>query len=221
MNNKNKAVKNKIIIRLGDILQDSDGILTLVKLNILFILSSMIFLPPVFVFTFGPSASALSYCTNRMVKTGYLPDVAKTYISVYKKSFRKSLVPGVFSVLSCTVFTLSLYIYLAMGSQNIIYIPLASVSMIALVFIIGTGIHMFPETALDEDRLPAKEYFIKGFYGMVNRLPSTIITTVISAGIVLIIVLLLPATLPLLLTIAFSAPAFVMAFAHTLPEFPE
>lgn len=216
-----KAIKNKIILRLGEILQDSDGILTLVKLNLLFILTSLPFIPPVFLFTFGPSAAAITYCTNILVKKGYLPDVTKTYISVFRNSFKKALVPGIFTVLATVIFSVGLYIYLSIASSNIIYIPLASVSLLVLVVLTGIGIHMFPEIAVEENKLTAKEYFRTGFANMAGKLPGTMLAVIISGIMVAAMVLLLPATLPLLLTIAFSVPALAMAFSHTVPEFPQ
>ena len=115
-------------------------------------------------------------------------------------------------------FSLSLYIYLSMASSNIVYIPVASVAMVVLVVLTGTGIHMFPEIALDKNNETAKNYFRMGFINMVTKLPGTILAVIIAFIITAAILLMLPATLPLLLTIAFSVPALAMAFAHNEPE---
>jgi len=215
-----KAIKNKIILRLGEILQDSDGIITLVKLNLLFILTSLPFFPPVFIITFGPSAAALGYCTNIMVKKGYLPNASKTYFSVFRNCFKYAVVPGVFTVFAAIIFTTGLYIYLTLASASIIYIPLSSVSLLMLMLIVGIGIHMFPEIAVNNNSFSSKQYFVIGFRGMTEKLPATVLSAVISVVFSGLMILLLPTTLPLLLTIAFSVPALVMAFSHTIPEFP-
>lgn len=213
-----KAIKNKIILRLGEILQDSDGILALVKLNILFLLTALPFLPPVFLFTFGPASVAITHCTGIMVKNGYLPDVSKTYFSTFRNSFKKAVMPGMLTVLTTVFFSLSLYIYLSMASSNIVYIPVASIAMVVLVVLTGTGIHMFPEIALDKNDEKTKNYFRMGFINMVAKLPGTMLAIIIAFIITAAILLMLPATLPLLLTIAFSVPALAMAFAHNEPE---
>ncbi|MBQ8603763.1 MAG: YesL family protein [Oscillospiraceae bacterium] len=213
-----KAIKNKIILRLGEILQDSDGILSLVKLNLLFIATSVVFLPPVFIFTFGPAAAALSYCTAKMVKTGYQPDVVKTYMRTYKRCMKKAVVPGLIMVTASGIFSAGLYIYITMASENIMFIPMASVSLLVLVMLWCTGVHLFPAVAEADNNGSVKELMTAAFRKAVEKLPGTVITVIISAVFLSAMVLLLPATLPLLLTIAFSVPALAMAFAHTTPE---
>ncbi|MBQ7903866.1 MAG: DUF624 domain-containing protein [Oscillospiraceae bacterium] len=217
--NKNgTALKGAVVLRLGDILQDSDGILSLVKLNLLFIITCLPFIPFLPVLTAGPSIKALLHCTNRLVKTGYLPDVKNTYMEAYKAEKKESVRAGAAVVIVSLVFTLGLYFYLVMAGNNIIYAPFASVSLLVIVFAWSITAHFFPALT-DNDQLSYREKVNNAMVSAYETLPKTLIAVVISLIFIAGQILFLPASLPLVFTLGFSVPALCCAFAHTEPEF--
>ena len=214
--------KNIYISRLGDILHDSDGILSLVKLNILFIFSSGIIIPPLMIITLGPALTAMLFCTNEMVIKGHVSPVYYTYMTTYKKLFRKTIPYGAIATISTFVFLSGLLVYMNLVSENILYLPFASVSLLLLILLWCTLTHIFP--ALCDDKYPdktIKENFIFGFSLFIVKMKGTLISVIVSTAIIAAVIMLLPVTLPLLLTLAFSVPALCGAFAHSDPEIPE
>ena len=122
---KFQITKGKPTLRLQEIIMDSDGLLTLVKLNLLFIITTIPFLPVVMLFTGGASITALLYCTNQLVRTGTVSEVKNTYFNVFKTYFRKTFTAGLVVVLLNILFIGGLMFYITMASSNIIYIPFA------------------------------------------------------------------------------------------------
>lgn len=216
-NKKHRALKGAITLRLGDILQDSDGILTLVKLNLLFVFTCLPFIPFLPVFTAGPATKALLYCTNRLVKTGYLPDVKNTYMTAMKANKANSVRAGAAMVVFTCIFTAGLYFYLIMSGGNSVYIPFASVSLLLIIFIWSISVHLFP--ALTDNNLSFKENVNNAIGLIITNLTKTLVAVIISMVMIAGQILFLPASLPLLLTLGFSVPALCCAFAHTEPEF--
>ncbi len=217
MTSDNK-VKHPIITRLGEILQDSDGLFNLLKLNILFFFTALPIIPFVSVFTFGGRMTAISVCIRKMVKTGNISDVSKIYFSLFKKHFKTSALFGAAVYIMTSLFSGGFYIYITMASSNILFIPFASFSLIALISVWCISVHLF--VTLENYNLPDKKALVKYSISQVMlNFKKTITSVLIGFVIFTGIVLFLPATIPLIMTCAFSVPALAAGFAHTEPEF--
>ena len=155
---KIQITKGKPSLRLQEIIMDSDGLLTLVKLNLLFIITTIPFLPVVMLFTGGASITALLYCTNQLVRTGAVSEVKNTYFHIFKTYFKKTFTAGLVIVLLNILFICGLMFYITMASSNIIYIPFASFSLLAIIIIHAVAIHLFPSfTEEDNNNKSTKE----------------------------------------------------------------
>lgn len=217
---KFQITKGKPSLRLQEIIMDSDGLLTLVKLNLLFIITTIPFLPVVMLFTGGASITALLYCTNQLVRTGTVSEVKNTYFNVFKTYFRKTFTAGLVVVLLNILFVGGLMFYITMASSNIIYIPFASVSLLAIIIIQAIAIHLFPAFAEEENKhKSAKELVSKAATDALSKMKETMIAVVISVLVIAGIISMLPKTLPLLVVMIFSVPALAAGFAHSDAEF--
>ncbi len=219
-NNKFQITKGSATLRLREILMDSDGLVTLVKLNLLFLLTALPFLPFVALFTGGPAITALLYCTNRLVKTGSVSQVGKTYITVFKESFRKTVPAGILSFILNVIFIGGLILYLILASENMLYIPFASVSLLGVIFVWAVTIHLFPAFSENENQDKSlKELISAAAATAIVRMKKTVIAVTVSMFIIAAVVLMLPNTLPLVFVMIFSVPALAAGFAHTDREF--
>ena len=218
--NKFQITKGSPSLRLREILMDSDGLLTLVKLNLLFLLTTLPVVPFLILFTGGASITALLYCTNQLVRTGSVLQVRKTYFSVFRKYFKTAFLPGITITLLNVIFIAGLIIYLTMSSTNPIYIPLASVSLLSLICIWAVTVHLFPAiTEKENENKNLKELVSISVSSVFTRLKETLVAVIISLVIIFGIILMLPKTLPLLLVMIFSVPALAAGFAHSDAEF--
>lgn len=102
------------------------------------------------------SFTALMYCTNQLVKNGSVLQVRKTNFNIFKRTFIANMILSLTSI----VFITGLVIYLTMDGSNIIYIPMASLSLLALIFISYVAVHLFPAFTEEENSNKAvKELF--------------------------------------------------------------
>ena len=217
--NKFQITKGSKNLRLREILMDSDGLLTIVKLNFLFLITIVPIIPFVTVFTAGPAVTALLYCSNQLVKTGNLPQTGKTYFNIFKSSFKTTVKYGFVLTLLNYMFISGLAIYLTLASENYMYIPFASVSLIGIIILWSVTIHLFPSFTEDNEDKSAKERITDAATLAVINIKSTLIAVVLSFVIIGAVILMLPKTLPLIFIVVFSAPALAAGFAHTDPEF--
>ncbi|MBQ6850934.1 MAG: DUF624 domain-containing protein [Oscillospiraceae bacterium] len=219
-NNKFQVTKGSSVLRLREILMDSDGLLTLVKLNFFFIITTIPVLPFIILFTGGGAITALLYCTNQLVRTGSVSQVRKTYFDVFKKYFKRTFFPGLAVILLTFVFTAGLIIYLTLASSNVMYIPFASVSLLVLIFIWSTAIHLFPAfTESRNETKSTKELLSVAISTVFEKMKKTVIAVIVSIFTIAGIFLMLPKTLPLMLVIMFSVPGLAAGFAHSDAEF--
>ena len=110
--------------------------------------------------------------------------------------------------------------YITMASSNIIYIPFASFSLLAIIIIHAVAIHLFPSfTEEDNNNKSTKELVAKAVTDALSRMKETMIAVVISIIVIAGIILMLPKTLPLLVVMIFSVPALAAGFAHSDAEF--
>ena len=218
--NKFQITKGSPGLRLKEILMDSDGLLTLVKLNVLFLFTTLPFIPFFLLITGGGSFTALLYCTNQLVRTGSVLQVRKTYFNIFKKYFKRTFIAGMILSLTSVVLIAGLIIYLTMAGSNIIYIPMASVSLLALIFIWSVAVHLFPAFTEEENsNKTATELFKESVSLIFTKIKETLVAVIISVIIIFGIILMLPKTLPLLLVMIFSVPALAAGFAHSDAEF--
>ena len=193
--NKFQITKGSPGLRLREILMDSDGLLTLVKLNVLFLFTTLPFIPFFLLITGGGSFTALLY-------------------------FKRTFIVGMILSLTSVVLIAGLVIYLTMAGSNIIYIPMASVSLLALIFIWSVAVHLFPAFTEEENsNKTAKELFKESVSLIFAKMKETLVAVIISVIVIFGIILMLPKTLPLLLVMIFSVPALAAGFAHSDAEF--
>ena len=214
------AKKHAFRTRLREVF--TDGLLTLAQWNILFV---MCCLPVV---TAGPAVAALLNCTNLQV-TDDRPQfkASRWFFLSFKAACRKMLLPGILFTFANMALVFGFAFYLRMTSQSVMYVPLASVSLIALVVIWAVAIHAFPMLfqTVDFDNSVvtmteksvadvAKEAVVVAF----AKAKGTVVAVVLGMVIIAAQLLFLPASIPVMLVIGFAIPAQVAALAHTEPE---
>lgn len=214
------AKKYSFRIRLREVF--TDGLLTNLKWNLFFIFTS---LP---VFTVGASMAALSNCTNLLVKDDRVQyAAAKIYFASFKAAFRKMLPAGLVMLVLNIVFGFGLGFYIQMMGQNIIFVPMASLSLLVLIALWAVAIHLMPsvfeDTDFENNTVTVTEKGIKELAGEAAAtafasMKKTIIALVISAVMVVLLALYMPLTIPVVLTLGFAIPAQICAFSHTEPE---
>ena len=214
------AEKHAFRVRLREVF--TDGLLTLAKWNFLFVLCC---LPVV---TIAPAVAALLNCTNLQV-TDDRPQfkAAKWYWLSFKAACRKLFVPGLIFTAANFVFVFGFAFYLKMTSQSIMYVPMASLSLIVLVLLWAVAIHAFPmmyET-VDFDNATVTmteksvaEIFKKAIPLVFEKAKGTVMAVAIGFVVIAMQMLFLPASIPVVLVIGFAIPAQAAALAHTKPE---
>ena len=212
--------KHPVTMRLRDILSDSDGLLTLVKLNFLFIVTCAFIITPASIFTIGPSMAAMGQCFRILVKNGSVTGVSKTYFSAFRTNMKKSAALGAILYVMTAVFLFGFYFYITMAAENILYVPFASLSLITVIALWCVATHLFPAAAESENStLSLKELIIFSANQAVLSMKNTLIAVILGLIIIAAMVLLLPTTFPIILTFAFSVAGLAGGFAHTEPEF--
>ena len=218
-----KAKKYAFNMRLREVF--TDGLFTQVIWNVLFFVTS---LP---LFTIGASMAALANCTNLHVvddRAQFKP--AKLYMASFKAAFKKTLPAGMLLLAVNIVFGSGLHFYIQMMGQNIMFVPLASLSLLALVVVWAVAIHIMPlffeSTDYDSYTVTMaqnglKELVSKAVQITLVNMKKTVICLVIGAVIVAAQLLFMPLTIPVVLTIGLVLPAQICAFSHTEPEILE
>ena len=218
-----KAIKYSFNMRLREVF--TDGLLTQVIWNVMFFITSI----PLF--TIGPSMAALANCTNLHVvddRAQFKP--AKLYMASFKAAFKKALPAGFLLLAVNGVFGLGLHFYLQMMGENIMFVPLASLSLLVLVVVWAVAIHLMPlffeKTDYDTYTITMAENSLKDLLSkavqiaLVN-MKKTVICLFIGAVIIVAQLLFMPLTIPVVLTIGLVLPAQICAFSHTEPEILE
>ena len=217
-----KAKKYAFQLRLREVF--SDGLLTAVKLNFFFLLTSI---PLV---TIGPSMAALANCTNLHVTDDRVQfATTKAYFASFKAAFKRTMPVGIAVALLTAFFGFGLHMYIQMMGQNIMFVPLASLSLVALVVLWAVTVHLMPlffeDTDFDSKPLTVtvtdkstKELVSTAIRTALITAKKTVICLVIAAVMVGLQLLFMPLTIPIVLIIGIGLPAQVCAFCHTEPE---
>ncbi|MBE6878200.1 MAG: DUF624 domain-containing protein [Ruminococcaceae bacterium] len=215
-----KAKKYSFRVRLREVF--TDGLLTNLKWNFLFVLTS---LP---VFTMGASMAALSHCTNLLVKDDRVQYcAAKIYFAAFRQSLKKTIPLGLVILVLNTVLGFGLHFYIQMMGQIIMFVPMASLSLLVIIAVWSVIIHLMPslfeDTDFDEFTVKVTETGIKELTAQAGRtalitMKKTLIALVISAVILALQLLYMPLTIPIVLTLGIAIPAQICAFSHTEPE---
>lgn len=224
--NQKKAKKdplaNKTLRRLGEVI--SDGLITLVKWNLLFLLTA---LPIV---TIGPAMAALSFCTNALAKDDRAQNNAgRLYLSAFRAVFLRALPLG-FLILFLWLFLGGTFLlYLSRIPVSSLYIPLTSASVLLFVLVSGSLLHLLP-LLFDGDNTDWNQSKIsiskKSFPELIREAvrqsllhgKGTLIAVVFSFLFLGGQLMMFPALLPLTVAIGFSFPAMACALAHTEPD---
>lgn len=220
---KLKRNNEKKPTRLGEVL--SDGLLTLVKWNLLFLITCI----PII--TIGPAMAALGFCTNALV-TDDRPqkNAAKLYFNAFKASFFKALPLGIYFLFITLLFGAGFFVYSYLSPENAVYVSMSSLSLVILTLFWGVMAHLFPllfdfektdweNTKVVMSNKKLRELITEAAYTALARMKWTAIALVFSVLFLGVLILFLPNTLPLLLTIGFSFVAAAMAFAHTEADY--
>lgn len=199
----------------------TDGLLTLVIWNVLFILTSI----PII--TIGPSMAALGFCTNALV-TDDRPQkgAVKLYFNAFKASFLKSLPVGIYFLFITIIFGAGFFVYSYLSPENAAYVSMSSISLLVLSLFWGVMIHLYPlmfdfENTDWENKQPVmrkiklSELISESGRTALFYMKRTAIALVVAVLLFGILILFLPTTFPLLLTVGFSAVAVAAALAHT------
>ena len=220
-----KAKKYAFHIRLREVF--SDGLFTAVKLNCLFLLTSI---PLV---TIGPAMAALANCTNLHVMDDRIQfATSKAYFASFRASLRRTLPVGIAVILLNLVFGTGLHLYIQLMGQNIMFVPLASLSLLALVVLWAVTVHLMPLffEATDFDSKPltvtitgksTKELILTAARTALVTAKKTAVCLVIGGIMLALQFLFMPLTIPVVLIIGIGLPAQVCAFCHTEPEILE
>ncbi len=215
-----KAKKYSFRMRLREVF--TDGLLTNLKWNLLFVLTS---LP---VFTIGASMAALSHCTNLLVKDDRVQYcAAKIYFAAFKQSLKKTILLGLVILVLNIILGFGLHFYIQMMGQNIMFVPMASLSLLVIIAVWSVIIHLMPslfeDTDFDEFTVKVTDTGVKELMAQAGRtalitMKKTLIALVISAFILVLQLLYMPLTTPIVLTLGIAIPAQICAFSHTEPE---
>lgn len=208
-----KAAKNALLMRISEVL--SDSLFVLVKWNFYFFFTC---LPIV---TIGPAMAALSCCTNMLAKDDKVAyNVTKNYFAFFKKSFKKAMPAGLVFLAVNGILLSCLVVYVKLMGENIMYIPMVSVSMFGIAAVWALAMHTFPrmwenDTVTDK---PLTELLKAAAMDILKNMKGTAAAVVVNALVLLLTVAYFPATLPVVMTVTFVVPAMVAAFSHTKPE---
>lgn len=222
-NKKTNSKNDKKPTRLGEML--TDGLLTLVIWNVLFILTSI----PII--TLGPSMAALGFCTNALV-TDDRPQkgAAKLYINAFFASFKKAFFPGLYFIFITLLFGAGFFVYTYQSTEHATYVSMSSISLVVLTIFWGVFMHLYPlmfefdKTDWENKKpvitkLKMSEVINIACRTAMDRMIPTALALVFSVLFLGSLVMFLPHTVPLLLTIGFIAVAVSAALAHTSPEY--
>lgn len=211
--------KEKMPTRLGEMM--TDGLATLVLWNFLFILTCI----PII--TIGPAMAAMSFCTNALV-TDDRPQKngAKLYFYAFKVSFRKAFPLGICFLLVSFSFSAGFFVYSQFASEHVAYMAMSSISLLVLLLFWSVTAHLYPllfdfEKTDWKNKLPVlaqktlREQISEAGITALTRMIPTMIGLVFSILSLGMIFLFIPASIPLLLTVGFSAVGVAMALAHT------
>ena len=214
------AKKYAFRVRLREVFVD--GLLTQVKWNFMFVLCC---LPIV---TLGPALAALYNCTNLHAYDDYPQYKAtKCFLDSFVAAFKKTVGFGLAFGIANLVFGVGFAFYLKMTSQNIMYMPMASISLVVLVLIWCVAVHLLPmlfeKTDFENGTIKMNDEAIAVItkqavqQALLNG-KKTIITVVLGFAIVAAQLLFVPASIPVILVIGLALPAQIAAFSHTQPE---
>ncbi|MBE5971604.1 MAG: DUF624 domain-containing protein [Lachnoclostridium sp.] len=216
------SAKAKTPTRLGEIM--TDGLPTLVIWNFLFLLSC------ISIITIGPAMAAMSFCTNALVMDDRPhKKAAKLYLHAFRVSFIKALPIGLCFLLISGIFGMGFFVYSMFSQEQMTYIFMSSLSLLVLLLFWSTTAHLYPllfdfEKTDWENHTPVlvqknlRTLISEAGVSALARMIPTAIGLIFSILCLGCIVLFLPATVPLLLTLAFSAVGVAMALAHTPSE---
>ncbi len=214
-----KSGNSKTPTRLGEML--TDGLMTLVLWNILFIITSI----PII--TIGPAMAAFGFCTNALV-TDDRPQrgAAKLYFNAFRVSFLKALPIGLYFLFITILFGAGFLVYSYLSPENVAYVSMSSISLVVLSLIWGVFMHLYPlmfdfDKTDWENKIPVLRK-IK-LRDLINEAGRTALECMVRTAIALVaavmlfgsLILFLPTTVPLLLTVGFSVIAVCGALAHT------
>lgn len=177
---------------------------TLVKLNLIFLLTV---LP---IFTIGPAWGALSSVSIQMLQ-GKTAVPVRMYLRAFRKSFKRFFTAGLVVTALAVIIGVSLQFYWhASAERPALLIPFLLVSVLAMAFVLIT-LYLFP--VLIAADIPLK-YAIWDAVLLCLAYPQHSIPSAAAAAAVFVLCAMFwPLSIPLALTLEFSASNLLISFA--------
>lgn len=193
----------KIFTRFIDVLRED--LWELCKLNIVCLLTC---LP---LFTIGPALTALSHCMSQMAR-GENGDfhAVKSYFATFRACFGRALGFGLIGLLGTGVLGVALWYYGAMTARSYLFAPLTALSALALLFLWGVLLHLFPLLA----EAPGDNLFRRAIQHAAARMGRTLVALVLMVAVLAAQVLYFPVSVPITLFIGLIFPALIGIFAY-------
>ena len=179
------------------------------------------------ILTIGPAMAAMGFCTNALITDARAKEnAAKLYLNAFRASFLKALPIGMYFLFITLLFGGGFFVYSYLSPENAAYVSMSSISLVVLTLFWGVIAHMYPllfdfDKTDWENKMPAVSALkLRDLISESGRTASaclipTAIALVFSVLCIGLQFLFIPFTLPLLLTVGFSAVGVAMAMAHS------
>lgn len=178
---------------------------SLVKLNLLFILTSI----PIV--TFGPSLTALNACAAELVRGDIIEERPfHTYRRVFSSCFLRALPWGLLALAANAVLGTALFYYGRLANESWLFVPFTALSLLALLFLWGILIHLFPMLAESDQ----KNLFQKAALYALERMGKTLTALLLSCILLAVQIFLFPVSLPIILALGIVLPVTICVLAY-------
>ena len=193
----------RIFTRFIDVLRED--LWELCKLNVVCLLTC---LP---LFTVGPALAALSHCIGELARgeDGEFPAV-KSYFSTFRACFSRALGWGLLGLAGTTVLGVAVWYYGSLTAQSYLFAPLTALSALALLFLWGVLLHLFPMTV----EAPGDGIFRRALQHAAVRMGRTLVALVLMIAVLAAQVLYFPVSVPITLFIGLIFPGLIGIFAY-------
>lgn len=200
-----KNTKKRRFAALGtffEILRES--LWSLVKLNLLFLLTC------VPVITLGPALAALSGCMIKLAQGDLLEQPCRFYLRIFRRCLKQAFLWGIATLVSVGILGNALFYYGSRISESVIYIPITSLTLVALLFLCGILLHLYSllaegvtDNLIQKSALHAAQHM--------GQTLAAILVSIIMLGLQL---WFFPASAPIPLLIGIVLPALVCGLAY-------
>lgn len=185
-----------------------ESLWSLVKLNLLFLLTC---LP---IITLGPALTALSSCMVKLARGDLLEHPCRFYLQTFRRCFKQAFLWGLLTLAVGAILGNALVYYGSRTGESIFFIPVTSLTLVALLFLSGILIHLYPLLADGEQ----KHLLQKAALHAAQRMGQTLAAILISLFMLGLQLWFFPASVPVPLLIGIVLPALVCGLAYEKKE---